>query len=194
MLVITEKGDVFAATIRALSLNHPYLYSNTSLHFFIQVNCHTMSSITISTMDSGYDYHVKDRWGKAYHFKVLTFEVPSGLVSEALEVVSEFGREPYRFRVLNDYVAAIDECEDQLKAKIKRGINRRSLTYRDGMWEIGRSNTLCGRIEWGEDHSETSFDRYFVVDGKKITLEMFERMLDSYEGFDFTFSLKDSCD
>ncbi|NLT02611.1 MAG: hypothetical protein GXY09_01960 [Bacteroidales bacterium] len=153
-----------------------------------------MSSIIINTMDSGYDYHVKDRWGKAYHFKVLTFGVSSGLVSEALEVVSEFGREPYRFKVLNDNRADIDACEDQLKAKIKRGKNSRSLTYRDGMWEIGRSNTLFGRIEWGDDYLGTNFDRYFVVDGKKVTLERFEQMLESYEGFDFTFTLKDPCD
>ena len=178
-------------------LLYPIISIFTAAHRLVRithVNCHPMSSIIINTMDSGYDYHVKDRWGKAYHFKVLTFGVSSGLVSEALEVVSEFGREPYRFKVLNDNRADIDACEDQLKAKIKRGKNSRSLTYRDGMWEIGRSNTLFGRIEWGDDYLGTNFDRYFVVDGKKVTLERFEQMLESYEGFDFTFTLKDPCD
>lgn len=147
-----------------------------------------------STLEEGYDFYIKDRWGKDYHFKISTFEVPSGLESEAIEVVNEKDREPYLFQVLNDYDADIEHCELLLKAKIKDGINKRYLRKRDGRLEIGKSNMLRGRIEWNDDFSKTNFDTYFVVDGKRITMEDFVELLQPYAGFQFQFSIEDPCD
>ena len=56
-----------------------------------------------STLDQGYDFHVKDKWGKEYLFKILSFPVPSGLLSEAREVIQEKGREPYVFSVFSEF-------------------------------------------------------------------------------------------
>lgn len=147
-----------------------------------------------STLEEGYDFYIKDRWRKQYHFKISTFEVPSGLESEAVEVVNEKDREPYHFQVLNAYDADIEYCELLLKAKIKEGIDKRYIRRRDGKLEIEKSNLICGRIEWNDDFSTTNFDTYFVVDGRKITVEDFVELLQPYEGFKFQFSLKDPSD
>jgi len=147
-----------------------------------------------STLEEGYDFLIKDRWGKDYHFKILTFEVPSGLESEAIEVVNEKDRESYHFQVLNAYDADIEHCERLLKAKIKEGIDKRSLRMRNGRLEISKSDKFCGRIEWNDDFSATNFDTYFVVDGRRITMEDFVALLQPYAGFQFQFSIKDPND
>lgn len=147
-----------------------------------------------STLEEGYDFYIKDRWGKDYHFKISTFEVPSGLVSEAIEVVNGKDREPYLFQVLNAYDADTEYCERLLKAKIKEGIDKRYLRKRNGRLEICKLEMLCGIIESNDDFSTTNFDTYFVVDGKKITIEDFVELLQPYAGFQFQFSIKDPCD
>jgi hypothetical protein len=147
-----------------------------------------------STLEEGYDFLIKDRWGKDYHFKILTFEVPSGLESEAIEVVNEKDRESYHFQVLNANDADIEHCERLLKAKIKEGIDKRYLRMRNGRLEIGKSEMLCGRIEWNDDFSATNFDTYFVVDGRRITMEDFVALLQPYSGFQFQFSIMDPND
>ncbi|MDD2611336.1 MAG: hypothetical protein PHR38_00955 [Bacteroidales bacterium] len=150
--------------------------------------------IIYNTLEDGYDFNIKDRWGKGYHFKILTFEVPSGLESEAIEVVNEKDREPYHFLVLNPYDTDIEHCERLLKEKIKDGIDKRYLRKRNGRLEICKSEMLCGRIEWNDDFSTMSFDTYFVVDGKKITMEDFVALLQPYTGFQFQLSIKDPSD
>lgn len=139
--------------------------------------------IIYNTLEDGYDFHIKDRWGKDYHFKILTFEVPSGLESEAIEVVNEKDRESYHFQVLNAYDADIEHCERLLKAKIKEGIDKRYLRMRNGRLEISKSDKFCGRIEWNDKFSATNFDTYFVV-----------ALLQPYAGFQFQFSIKDPSD
>ena len=68
-----------------------------------------------------------------------------------------------------------------LNKKIGRGISRRHLKKgRDG-WEIGGRDMLRGRVEWNDDFSATEYDRIFVIDGKRITIEEFGRMLEPWE-------------
>ena len=58
---------------------------------------------THSTLEEGYDFYIADRYKKEYHFKISSFQVPTGLLSEALEVVEEGkGREPQIFHLLSD--------------------------------------------------------------------------------------------
>ena len=53
---------------------------------------------------------------------------------------------------------------------------------------------LRGRIEWNDDFSDTEYDRVFVIDGKRITMEEFGRMLEPWEGWHFQFKILDCCD
>ena len=53
---------------------------------------------------------------------------------------------------------------------------------------------LRGRIEWNDDFSDTEYDRVFIIDGKRITIEEFGQMLEPYEGFHFQFKILDPCD
>ena len=55
-----------------------------------------------STLESGEDLLLKDRWKREYHFKLATFELPSGLIAEAIEVKKE-NLEGYHFKMMFDF-------------------------------------------------------------------------------------------
>jgi len=146
--------------------------------------------ITHSTLDEGYDFHITDKRKKKYLFKIVSFMVPSGLLSEAREVTKDNSC-GYTLQVLADFDIEPVFAENILKAKIKKGINQRHITRHRGIWEIREGEVLRGRIDWAEDKSDTEFNRCFVIDGKRITIEDFVRMLEPFEGFNFKFEIKD---
>jgi len=150
-------------------------------------------SIVHSTLKSGRDLIIKDQWKREYHFKIASFPVPTGLASEAIEV-KEDNSLGYIFNILSDFDTDSGVAEERLMRKIKRGINRRHLKKQNGEWEIGRRNMLRGRIEWNDDFSDTEYDRVFVIDGKRITMEDFRRMLEPWEGWHFQSKILDHCD
>ncbi|MFW6046606.1 MAG: DUF7713 domain-containing protein [Candidatus Woesearchaeota archaeon] len=163
----------------------------------LQKQNHIMSSngesITIhDPYEEGYDFYIKDKWNNQYQFRISTFEVPSGLLSKAIEVTDDNPeREPRMFDVLSDFEADIEEAELVLKAKIKRSINRRHLVEENGKLSIGKEETLRGRIEESDDHSDSQFARHFVIDGRRITIEQFVEMLEPYPTFGFKFQIYD---
>jgi len=144
-----------------------------------------------STLESGEDFFIRDRWRHQYHFKVASFPVPTGITSEAIEVKPD-DTAGYVFRILSDWDADIDEAEAKLKKIIKKKINQRHLNRRNRQWEIEHYKTVEGRIEYNADPSKSEFDRIFVIDGKEITIEEFVRMLEPYEGWKFQFRIIDS--
>jgi hypothetical protein len=145
--------------------------------------------------EKGYDFYITDKWNEKFHFKISTFEVPSGLESVAIEVIDDDPeREPRIFTILSDFEADVEEAEMRLKAKIKKGINRRHLKYRYGKLTIGQEQTLRGRIEENLDHPESLFNRFFVIDGKRITIEQFAEMIAPYPSFNFKFEIIDPAD
>jgi hypothetical protein len=144
-----------------------------------------------STLEDGYDFFITDRWKKKRHFRIDTFPVPSGILSEAFEVVNEKSREPYRFTVLSDFDTDIEQAELLLKAKIKKGVNRRHLTRDGKRLRINDDQILRGRIASNDDFSDTDFDRILVVDGRRITIEMFYDLLEEYEGWNFKLFIHD---
>lgn len=88
---------------------------------------------THSTMDEGYDFYVTDKHNKKYHFKIGSFSIHSHMFYEALEVVEKGGGvEPHVFHMLADVDGDPEHAEYLLKAKIKKGIDRRYLEFRDG--------------------------------------------------------------
>ncbi len=150
-------------------------------------------TIIHSTLESGKDLIIKDQWKREYHFKIASFPVPTGLASEAIEVKedSSFG---YTFNILSDFDTDSEVAEERLMRKIKRGINRRHLKKENGQWKIGERDMLRGRIEWNDDFSDTEYDRVFVIDGKRITMEEFGRMFEAWEGWHFQLKILDHCD
>lgn len=148
-----------------------------------------------STLEDGYDYFTTDKWGKEYHFRILTFPVPSGLESEAVQVIKkQKGIEPYIFQVLGEFEGDPEGLELLLKAKIQKSINKRYLKTENGIPVIGADQALVGRIDYNDSLTDTCFHRVFVIDGKRITVEQFAEMLQSVEGFTFKFSIYDPSD
>ena len=148
--------------------------------------------ITHSTLEEGYDFYITDKRKKKYLFKILSFMVPSGLLSEAREVTKD-NSDGYTFQVLSDYDIEPVFAENILKEKIKKGINQKHIRKESGIWEITDGEILRGRIDRDGDKSDTEFNSCFVIDGKRITIEEFLRMLEPYEGFNFKFEIKDLC-
>jgi hypothetical protein len=81
---------------------------------------------------------------------------------------------------LSDFEADIEEAGLALKARIKRDINRRHLKYKYGKLSFGEEETLRGQIEASDDNTESQFARYFVIEGRRITIEEFVEMLEPY--------------
>ncbi len=149
------------------------------------------TSFVHSTLEEGYDFNIKDEQGREYHFKISTFPCPTGQVSEAIEYKADVDEPRYMFEILSPDEEDIEKAELLLKAKIKRGINRKHLENKDGYLRINDNQILRGRIEWSEDSPETQFDRAFVIDGKQIRLEDFAKLLEPYEGWCFKFEIKE---
>ena len=152
-----------------------------------------MTTIITSPLDDGYDFYISDSWGKEYHFKIISFDVPSGILSVAVEVAEETEvYYPWKIEILSDYDADIELAELQLKGKIKEEINHKSLEASDdGAFEF-KDNRLKGIIlaESGAGMS----DPIFSVDGRKISFQQFQDMLSPYCSFKFKFEVIDPSD
>lgn len=146
-----------------------------------------------STLESGDDLLIKDQWKREYHFKIATFELQSGLISEAIEV-KEDNSPGYYFNMGFDFDTDPEIAKEELIKKIKRGINRRHLKKRDSSWSIGARGILRGRIEYNDVLEDTKYDRVFIIDGKRITMEEFGKMFEEWEGWHFELKILDPYD
>lgn len=147
------------------------------------------------TLEEGYDFFIIDNWGEKHHFKISTFIVPSGLLSEAIEIIdSEKENVARTFHVLSSFESDIEKAEILLKAKIKKRINQKHLIFENEKFEIGEEQELRGKISWNDNFSDTEFDKTFIIDGKRITIEKFIELLQLYENWDFKFKIYDSTD
>ena len=150
------------------------------------------NTIIHSTLEDGYDFFIIDEWNKQYHFKISTFEV-SGLLSEAIEVIdNNVDNEPRIFHILSNFGADIEKAELQLKEKIKKGINKRYLDYKNGKYSISSDLEVAGRILCDNHLDNSRFDYFFEIDGKKITIEKFVDLLEGVEGWNFKLQIIDT--
>ena len=138
-----------------------------------------------STLDQGSDFMITSDHEKKFHFKILTFPVPSGLISEGIEVMAATNQASYIFSILSDFNADIEEAELRLKAKIKRGINKVHLEQIDGRMTISDNQELRGRIELGATTHMS--EKLFIIDGKRISTADFLNLLEEYDGWNFLF-------
>ena len=125
---------------------------------------------------------------------LASFIVPTGLAFEAIEVKNVHASVGYTFNQLFDLETDPEIAEQIFITKIRKGLNQRHLKKSGSKWEIGKRDILRGRIEWNDDLSDTDFDRVFVIDGKRITIEEFGGMFEPFEGFNFIFKIKDPYD
>ena len=152
---------------------------------------------TQSSLDDGYDFFITDKYNKKYHFKITSVSIGSHMLYEAIEVVKEKdGNEPYIFKTMTDADADPEYAEYLLKEKIKKGIDKRYLEYEFGERSIKHKekDELFGRVDCSNDLSDNGFYTFFVIDGKKITVEELVRMLEPYTGFNFQLTMYDPYD
>ncbi|MBN1603281.1 MAG: hypothetical protein JW915_16855 [Chitinispirillaceae bacterium] len=147
-----------------------------------------------STLEEGYDFFITDKWKKKRHFKISTFPLAGALVSEAIEVVNNGKDEPYIFSIRSPFDSDIEYVELLLKAKIKRGINKRYLAKYRGTMILKKENELVGRITYNDDPDISESSTMLVVDGKRVTMEKFWQMLSQYEGWTLKLQITDRTD
>ena len=146
-------------------------------------------TFTHSTLEEGYDFIIVDKWKKKRHFKISTFPCPGGLLSEAIEVIKDKNAEPYEFSIVSQFDSDVEYAELKLKAKIKRGINKKYLVNYEGRLIIGKHNEIVGRISWDQIADDGSM--VLVIDGKRITKDQFWQLLSSYEGWQLKLNIID---
>ncbi len=144
-------------------------------------------------IEDGKERYIEDQWKRKYRFKVSSFFVPTGLASMAVEV-TEDGVPGYEFQILSDHDMEPQLAEEELMKKVRRGLNRRHLKTESGKLIIGAKGVLRGAIAYNDDFSDTKFDRNFVIDGKRITMEKFNELLQEYEGWNFKLQIVDPSD
>jgi len=153
-----------------------------------------MTTITRSPLNEGYDFYITDKWNKEYHFKILTFEIPTGMLSVAVEAAEETETYyPRRLEVLSGNDSDIELTELLLKAKIKKEINRKSLELSDDNSFKIVDDTLRGEVITEQNVNNLN-EPVFAVDGKKITIQQFCEMLAPYYSFRFKLEITDSSD
>ena len=152
-----------------------------------------MTTIITDPLKDGYDFFITDKWGKGYHFKIITFDVPGGKLSIAVENAEETNDyHPRKMEVLSDYDVDIEAAELRLKAKVKKEINQKSLRMNDNGGMDIKNDCLQGVIlaDWDMDISEPLFS----VDGKKISAQQLSKLLSPYCAFKFRLVIIDPND
>jgi hypothetical protein len=147
----------------------------------------------LNSFEFGEEIVIKDQWKREYLFKILLYNFPTGFSLEAKETRQD--ESPgYEFDLFLDFDENIEFGKEMLIRKIKRGLNRRHLIKEDGKWEIGKRDMLRGRIVFNDDFTDTRYNRVFVIDGKRITMEEFGEMFERWEGWHFKLKIIDRYD
>ena len=153
---------------------------------------------TGGNLEKGNDFFITDKYNKRYHFKITSVSIGSQmLLYDATQVIKEGSNdEPYIFKTMTDVDEDPEYAKYLLKAKIKKGIDKRHLDFALGKRSIKQkeNDDLFGRVECSNDLLSSAFDTYFVVDGKRITVEELVQMLEPYTGFNFKFTIYDPYD
>lgn len=144
--------------------------------------------ITLSPLEDGKSIYFTDYKGGERHFKWNTYPCPPGTGFRATEVTRD-GTTGYEFQHLCKWDEDEGEKELEFFRKIKEGISQEYLEFRDGRTWINDHDILKGRIEWADENGDTDYEKVFIIDGKRITMESFIKMLEPYEGFNFEFKI-----
>ena len=74
-----------------------------------------------STLESGEDLLIKDQWKREYHFKLATFELPAGLIAEAIEIKKDL-LQGYHFQMMFNFDTDPEIAKELLIKILKEGL------------------------------------------------------------------------
>lgn len=142
-----------------------------------------------NTLLDGSDFVIKDDFHKEYHFKIASYPIPTGLLSEAIEL-TENHCPGYTFNLISTFDTDVEYAELLLKDKIKKGINQKyhSNSINKKLIEM---KSLCGRIESHHGDLNSKYHKALVIENNRLTIEEFAEIIDQLKGFEFEFRIKD---
>ncbi|HEX3019172.1 MAG TPA: hypothetical protein VHP36_02675 [Chitinispirillaceae bacterium] len=142
-----------------------------------------------NTLTEGTDFFIKDDFHKDYHFKIASFPIPAGLLSEAIELTGN-ASPGYTFNLISTFDTDVEYAELLLKEKIKKGINQK---YHSNLInrKLIEKKSLCGRIESHHGDLNSKYHKALLVENTRLTIEEFAELIDQLKGFDFEFRIKD---
>lgn len=130
------------------------------------------------------DFPIQDEvWdfeGKERKFEITYRDIGLGYMLDARELGKEEGYMFSAFDANSPYLAL-----GKIRDKMHRALSTRHLIKRHGEWSIFH-DTLKGRISCEDGRA------VFVVDGVPLSLEDFNRIVLTYEGWQFSLKFADS--
>lgn len=142
-----------------------------------------------NTRIEGTDFLITDCFHKEYHFKIASYPIASGLLSEAIEIPKN-DSPGHTFNLVSSFDTDIEYAELLLKEKIKKGINQKynSNSINKNLVE---KKSIRGKIESHYGELDSKYHKALVIDNTKITIEEFATIIDQLKGFDFEFRIID---
>ena len=118
---------------------------------------------------------------------------PAGVVV-ALKEADQPRREGFRFSVIGDHYADVDDLVARVTAAGRAEMGRQYLEKDPlrGRWRV-RGPEVAGRLEWSGG-GEGGTPHVAVVDGMTLSWKELGNALDAFEGFRFRLVLEDPSD
>ena len=133
-------------------------------------------------------YTAVDFDGVSHVFDINKRIMGTGVFWEAVEL-NDGNYNGYQFEVQTDMDGDQHEAVQRLFNKIHKGLSKKSIETKSFEGQKVRSlvsDEIEGRIEWDSEDGIA-----FIIDGKKCTLQEFEKILSSREGFNFKIKIYD---
>ena len=121
-----------------------------------------------NTLFEGTDFIIQDDFHKEYHFKIASFPIPTGLLSEALEL-TEDDSPGYTFNLVSSFDTDTEYAELLLKDKIKKGINKKYCSNIINK-KLMSDKKFCGIIEPHSGKVDTKYHKLLIVDNTRVTI------------------------
>lgn len=124
--------------------------------------------------------------GVAREFHFTTRVLPTGVSIEALEIKNA-NPEGYEFQVIGPHETDILALFGRLFERIRKALSQKHIELGEHGLRIADGDVVRGRVAWDDETGGRI--PLLIIDGKEVSWEQFERILMSYEGFNFKLEI-----
>lgn len=129
--------------------------------------------------------------GRDHHLRFKIWRAPTGIEAQLEEVGVPVG-EGYRFAVLGDHDASVDDLVARVRSTAEAEVGRLYLEparHREG-WAL-RDDEVVGQLVWNDQVGDGK-PYSVIVDSRTLSWQEFGTALESYDGWKFRLIIDDS--